>query len=116
MKFTEFLSDGAALEEIGRRMERLRIEQRLTQAEMAERAGVSRGTVERLERGDSVQLVNLLRCLRALGGLERLEALLPGSPPSPIDLIERKGAERRRVRHRRETEAASPSAWTWGEG
>ncbi len=40
----------------------------LTQAQLAERAGVSRGVVRRLEAGDGgISAENLLRILRALG-------------------------------------------------
>ncbi len=40
----------------------------LTQAQLAERAGVSRGVARRLEAGDGgVSVENLLRILRALG-------------------------------------------------
>jgi transcriptional regulator with XRE-family HTH domain len=42
----------------------------LTQAQLADRAGISRDTLARLERGDGgVSIENLLRVLRALGVL-----------------------------------------------
>jgi transcriptional regulator with XRE-family HTH domain len=45
----------------------------LTQAQVADRAAISKSTVERLERGDGGTTVeNLLRVLRALGILERV--------------------------------------------
>jgi transcriptional regulator with XRE-family HTH domain len=45
----------------------------LTQAQLADRAGVSRHTVARLERADGgVSLENVLRILRALGVLDAL--------------------------------------------
>ncbi|HEX9888335.1 MAG TPA: helix-turn-helix transcriptional regulator [Nitriliruptorales bacterium] len=46
--------------------------QRLTVAQVADRADVSRDTVLRLEKGDSVNLENLLRIARALGVLDQL--------------------------------------------
>lgn len=49
----------------------------LTQAQLADRAGVSRSTVSRLETGDGgVSLENLLRVLRALGVLDALPRAL----------------------------------------
>lgn len=49
----------------------------LTQAQLADRAGVSESTVYRLERGDGgVSVENLLRILRALGLLETLPRAL----------------------------------------
>src|SRR4051812_26077792 len=45
----------------------------LTQAQAADRAGVSRGTLHRFESGDgSVTLENALRILRALGILDEV--------------------------------------------
>jgi transcriptional regulator with XRE-family HTH domain len=49
----------------------------LTQAQLADRAGVSESTVYRLERGDGgISVENLLRVLRALGLLEALPRAL----------------------------------------
>jgi transcriptional regulator with XRE-family HTH domain len=49
----------------------------LTQVQLADRAGVGRSTVRRLEDGDGgVSLENLLRILRALGVLEHLPKAL----------------------------------------
>lgn len=45
---------------------------RLTIAQVADRAGVSRDTVMRLEKGDGANLENLLRIARALGVLDSL--------------------------------------------
>jgi transcriptional regulator with XRE-family HTH domain len=51
----------------------------LTQTQLADRAGISRGTLKRLETGDlGVSVENLLRTLRALGLLENVpDALDP---------------------------------------
>jgi transcriptional regulator with XRE-family HTH domain len=49
----------------------------LTQAQVADRSGVSRGTLVRLEGGDGgVSVENLLRVLRALGVLDSLPRAL----------------------------------------
>lgn len=49
----------------------------LTQAQLADRAGVSRGVVVRLETGDAkISTENLLRILRALGLLDALPRAL----------------------------------------
>jgi transcriptional regulator with XRE-family HTH domain len=49
----------------------------LTQAQLAERAGVSLNTLHRLERGDpGVSLGNVLRILRGLGVLDALPRAL----------------------------------------
>jgi transcriptional regulator with XRE-family HTH domain len=49
----------------------------LTQAQLADRAGVHRDTISRLERGDGgVSLENLLSVLRGLGVLESVTRAL----------------------------------------
>jgi transcriptional regulator with XRE-family HTH domain len=49
----------------------------LTQAQLADRAGISRMTVNRLERGDgAVSIETLLRTLHALGVIETLDRAL----------------------------------------
>ena len=49
---------------------------RLTAAQVAERAGISRHTVMRLENGAGASLENVLRVARALGVLDSLVATL----------------------------------------
>jgi len=72
----------------------------LTQAQLADRAGVSRDTVTRLERGDSgVSTENLMRILRGLGILSSLSAALD---PYASDIGRLRSEERlpRRIRPR----------------
>lgn len=62
-----------AAEELGEHLRTWRKLQRLTIEQVAERAGVTRNTVSRLERGDaSVGLDVVLNVSRALGQLEQL--------------------------------------------
>ncbi len=117
MKFEALLSDDAVLAEMGQRLTAARLEQRLTQAQLAQAAGVSKRTVERLEDGASAQVTNLVRCLRALGRLEGLERLLPETPVNPLDLLSQAKARRTRVRGSRSPGVAEPggAAWVWGD-
>jgi transcriptional regulator with XRE-family HTH domain len=48
----------------------------LTAAQVADRAGISRHTVRRLESGEGVSMENLLRVARVLGVLDNLVAAL----------------------------------------
>lgn len=58
-----------AVELLGMEIRNARIEQKLTIAELAERAGVSRGLVQRAERGDSGCSVGAVFELAAIVGL-----------------------------------------------
>lgn len=61
-----------ALVTIGQHLSAGRRLRRLTAAQVADRAGVSRGTVVALEGGKGATLVNTLRVARALGTLDGL--------------------------------------------
>jgi transcriptional regulator with XRE-family HTH domain len=90
-----------------------RIECGWTQAALAEQAGISKRTLERLESGEvAVQLSGLLRVCRALGLLERFEGLLPDSAPGPIARLRDQGRRRQRVARKRAATGA-PKPWTW---
>jgi transcriptional regulator with XRE-family HTH domain len=114
MRFTNDLTDQAVLDELGRRLSRLRLDRNLTQQALANEAGVSRHTLLRLEDGQSVTLSALLRILRALDLLDGLEALVPVPLPSPLQQLEREGAQRRRATgaHARADSEGRP--WRWG--
>jgi DNA-binding XRE family transcriptional regulator len=118
MKITSALTDVAVLHEIGDRIERRRIDAALTQAQLAEEAGVSKRTVERLESGRSTDFVMLLRILRALQLLEALDQMLPDLPQSPVTLLKSRGRARKRVTRpggsADATGASSPAGpWKW---
>lgn len=111
MRISPYLTDEAVLEEVGARIERLRLERNLTQEELAANAGVTRRTVVNLESGKGLQFVTVLRVLRALGLIEGLEQLVPEPVPGPVDLLHRQGHPRSRASRRR----AAPEADTAGE-
>ena len=119
MKITTELSDMAVLHEIGERLERRRIDAGLTQAQLAEEAGMSKRTVERIEAGHSTDFVMLLRALRVLKLLAALDQLVPDLPQSPLMLLKGRGRARKRVGHsRRPPDGMAPKPappWKWRE-
>jgi transcriptional regulator with XRE-family HTH domain len=120
MKITYDLTDLAVLHEMGDRLERRRIDAGLTQARLAEEAGISKRTVERMEAGHSADLVMLLRVLRVLKLLEALDQLVPDLPQSPLALLKGRGRARKRVgRSRRPPDGMAPPRaalpWKWRE-
>jgi DNA-binding XRE family transcriptional regulator len=122
MRITPELTDAVVLQEIGARLERQRIEAGLTQAALAEQAGVSKRTLERIEAGHSAELLSLIRVLRVLRLTDGLQGLVPEVLPSPLALLKRQGKQRRRVSHTRSAPAATTPVlstpgkpWEWGE-
>ncbi len=110
------MTDAAVLAELGRRLTRHRLERNWTQANLAAEAGVGQATVQRAERGDSVQMTSMIKLLRALGLLGALDAAIPESIILPIAQLER---ERRRIRRRASGRAHRPESreerWAWGD-
>jgi transcriptional regulator with XRE-family HTH domain len=121
MKLDETLTDDVVLAELGERLARLRIGRGLTQAQLADEAGVGKRTVERAEAGHSVQLVTLVRLFRVLGLMSALDHLMPEPGPTPMELLRGKtaGPGRRRASGRRTPSAPGPrtggKTWTWGD-
>ena len=89
------------LHEIGSRLRAYRLQQNVTQAELAEVAGVGHATLKRAESGENVRLETMVRILRALGRLEALDSFLPPPLVSPIQLAEQRERARRRARPNR---------------
>jgi len=116
MKVESQNSDDAVLTELGTRLSRTRLERNISQAQLAQEAGLSKNTVERLEAGKSVKLASFIRILRALGQLEMLDRLLPEPLPSPIQRVQLQGRRRQRATGRRERPQPGEQApWRWGD-
>ena len=116
MRIDAGLTDGAVLEELGQRLRKSRLNRNLTQARLAEEAGVSAPTVNQLEHGKPVQLTTLVRTMRVLDLLDGLEAAVPEPPPSPIDQFRRRGQERRRASSNRiERPRGQSELFAWGD-
>ena len=63
-KFNSHLSDPEIQSLIGERFRQLRINRGFTQQELTERAGVSRGAIQRLETGHGVDLSTFVALAR----------------------------------------------------
>ena len=114
MRITGLLTDDAVLAELGARIASQRIELQLTQAAVAEQAGIAKRTLERMEAGLTSQLATLVRVLRVLDAASGLDSLIPESGPRPMDLLKRKSKVQQRASGRR---AAKPTdkPWSWDE-
>jgi transcriptional regulator with XRE-family HTH domain len=112
MKISPLLTDDAVLAEIGARLAARRIEMQLTQATVAEQAGIAKRTLERMEAGQSSQLASLVRVLRVLDALAALEDLIPQAGPRPMDLLKRRGKPRQRASGKR-TGTPPAASWRW---
>lgn len=67
-------------------MRKRRLEKKLTQQEVADRAGIHVNSLRQLERQGDVKLLTLIQVLRALGEVQEIEQIL--SQPLPKKLEE----------------------------
>jgi putative transcriptional regulator len=114
MRYALENTDDVILAELGQRLTAARLARNLKQDELAERAGLSKRTLERMETGHSVQLSNFIRALRGLGLLENLEQFIPEALPSPLAQLKL----RKKQRHRASTPRGAtraPGNWTWND-
>jgi len=112
MKISGSLTDGAVLAEIGQRIAARRIGMQLTQAAVAEQAGIAKRTLERMEAGETSQLSSLIRVLRVLDAATGLDGLVPEIGPSPMDQLKQKKKVRKRASGPRGSKT-TPTPWRW---
>jgi transcriptional regulator with XRE-family HTH domain len=97
-----------------KRLERIRLSRNITQAQLAEEAGVSLRTIGRIEKGLGVSMDTFIRIMIALGIQQNLEALLPDPAVRPIERVGIGTGERRRARPTKSIDDLP--AWSWGDG
>ncbi|VGO21077.1 helix-turn-helix domain-containing protein [Pontiella sulfatireligans] len=111
----ENMGNAEIQKDLGRRLQRERLNQNITQADLAERAGISRRTLVAAEKGQGTTLETFICILRALGRLGQLDQFLPEPPVSPIELAKLKGKVRQKASRKIRYPLPSDTAWTWKE-
>ncbi|MGH8506606.1 MAG: helix-turn-helix domain-containing protein [Stenotrophobium sp.] len=115
MKKVSHATDEVLLKQIGGRLEHLRLAQNLTQAQLAEQAGLGLRTVQRLESGAAAtQLSGFIRVCRVLGLVAGFDALIPEPVASPVVQLKLQGRTRKRASGRK-PQAAQSNKWSWVE-
>jgi len=114
MKISKLQTDDAILAEFGGRIASRRLDLQLTQAELADQAGIAKRTVERIEAGSSAQMSSIIRILRVLELLPGLDAMVTEAAARPMDLLKRKGRTRQRASPRSRT-GRPETSWSWDE-
>jgi transcriptional regulator with XRE-family HTH domain len=102
-----FMSNSEIQKELGRRLQRERLNQNLTQAELTEKSGISRRTLTSAENGEGPTMDTMICILRGLGVLSRLDQFLPEPPMSPVQLAKLRGNQRQRASRKR-----TVNSWT----
>lgn len=81
-------SDKEIIKLIGEKLKKLRLNNELSQDDLAIKAGISRLTISNMETGHSFTIENLVKVLRQLNKLDELDNFLSDVfALNPIDLI-----------------------------
>lgn len=111
----KYLSSQAVLSVIGSRLKSYRIDASLTQEELADRAGVSRRSIQYMERGDDVKFGTIIKVLMALGLDSNLDMLVPNPTKRPSYYMNMKSDNHHRLRASKKTVDESKNTFKWGD-
>lgn len=100
----------AIAEKIGERLKQARLNQNLTQSEVADLAGVSRKTVLNAEKG-KVQLDIMIEILMVLNLAEQIDLFIPEQEISPLQLAKLQGKKRQRASSQRSNNNEETPEW-----
>lgn len=97
---TQGMTNKAIAAEIGQRIDQLRLEQNLTQQQLADEIGISRISYRKLVQG-SAKFENIIAALRALHKLDLVEKFIPEQSLSPMQLLKIQGKQRQRASNKK---------------
>lgn len=95
---TYSMSDDAILRTIGEQFKQMRLNARMSQADLAGVSGLSRNTISAIETGRNVSLSNTIILLRYLKKLDVLDAFRTAAPISPRAIVKNQGKRPKRIR------------------
>jgi DNA-binding XRE family transcriptional regulator len=91
------MADPAIVKEICHSFKQMRLSKNLTQAELAQKAGLNRVTISRMEAGRAATLLTVVQVLRALDKLDILDIFREESKISPLQLLKLQEKQRQRA-------------------
>lgn len=98
------------IKELGQKIKLYRIMKEMSQQDLADKTGVSKRSISRLEQGESVQLENLFRILLGLELGENIDMLVPDQSKRPSFYLEKADNKNKRVRKKTER-----NDFRWGD-
>lgn len=105
------MSDDAIIQTIGEYVKHHRLQQNITQKELAEKAGINRTTLSDLELGKRSQLLTLIQVLRMLNKLHVFESFEVKQQISPLKLAEMELRKRQKASKQANDARKDKSDW-----
>jgi transcriptional regulator with XRE-family HTH domain len=92
------MSDMAIMKELGRTLQQVRLQQNLTQEQLAAKAGLSRSAISEMETGKSATtMLTIVQILRSLQQLHLLDNWKAAAQVSPLQIARLAGKKRLRA-------------------
>jgi len=91
------MADPLIIKEICSNLRQMRLNKNLSQLELAEKSGLNRVTISRMESGRAATLLTLVQVLRALDKLDILDMFREEAEISPLQLLKLQGKQRQRA-------------------
>jgi len=104
-----------ALTEIGSRLKAYRIDSSFTQEELADKAGVSRRSLQNMENGNDVKFSTVIKVLIALKLDSNLNMLVPDPTKRPSYYLNKESVVHQRFRASKKTFDDSKKSFKWGD-
>jgi transcriptional regulator with XRE-family HTH domain len=105
------LSDSAVVETIGLFIRHNRLQQNLTQSQLAKEAGINRTTLSQFENGTSSNILTFISLLRALKLMSVLEVFRLEQQISPLQLAKIEQSRRKRASIKEADDKTPKSDW-----
>lgn len=105
------MSDPAILKQLGKYIHDVRLSKNKTQQEIADAAGINRGTLVQFENGKGVNLLTFIQILRVLDQLHLLQNFNYKIELSPMKLAELEQKMRKRARNKSSNKEQNSSTW-----
>jgi len=105
------MSDTAIISTIGSFVKNKRLEQNMTQAQLAEKAGINRATLSLFENGVNCNLITFIQILRVLKLLHMLNDFQFTNELSPIQLAKIEKAQKIRATGKKKNIIKPKSEW-----
>ncbi len=113
MVANENLTSMAIISELSARIKSYRIDYPMTQKELADKTGISPGSISRFEAGGDIQLSNLIKILNALDLGDNVDLLVPDPQKRPSYFLN-EGKRRKRATPLKKRQADG-GIFRWGD-
>ena len=91
------MTDAVVVKTLCQSIKQMRLNKNMSQDELAERSGISRITISRMETGKAINLLTFVQILRALENLELLNYLNIEPEVSPMMVMEERAKYRKKA-------------------